>query len=220
MAFGWRQRRKDVQQPTLPGIDVPRIRQQKERPKKQRARFPYVPLVDSSVSRRSFLTRSLGWTSVAIGGCLGALGVGAITAPAFRKESGEWSPIGRLGDPEEGQPDLLTEGAPMLTTFVSMVQDAYLQARPQNIPVFVLNEGGEFTILDVRCTHLGCPVTWEEKDGEFLSPCHGGVFDMQGKVVGGPPPRPLDRYEAKVEDGVLFAGALYQVDDELKRITP
>jgi Rieske Fe-S protein len=51
---------------------------------------------------------------------------------------------------------------------------------------------------------LGCRVRWvADKDG-FYCPCHNGVFAKDGSVVSGPPPRPLDRFESKVEDGVLF----------------
>jgi len=164
--------------------------------------------------------RSLGWVTAAIAGSIGALGVGAVVAPAFRKEAGAWSPIGRPGDPGPGSPDLAVEGKPLLTHFTSMVQDAYLAAEPQNIPVFVVNQGNnQFTLFDVRCTHLGCPVTWDDKTKEFYSPCHGGVFDVEGKVLAGPPPRPLDRYEAKFENGVLYAGAMYRVNEQLQRET-
>jgi len=45
------------------------------------------------------------------------------------------------------------------------------------------------------------------------------VFDLDGRVLGGPPPRPLDRYEVKIEDGVLYVGKLYRVDRDLKRMT-
>jgi Rieske Fe-S protein len=155
-------------------------------------------------------------------GIAGVIGVpvgAALIAPALRKEDAAWSPVGRIGDPEAGEPDLAVEGKPMLTTFTALVQDAYMSAAPQNVPVFVVNRGNnEFTVFDVRCTHLGCPVTWKEEDQEFFSPCHGGVFDIDGRVVAGPPPRPLDRYDYKIEGDVLFAGKLYQVDANLDRV--
>jgi Rieske Fe-S protein len=54
------------------------------------------------------------------------------------------------------------------------------------------------------CTHLGCRVRWIADQESFFCPCHNGVFDAQGSVVSGPPPRPLDRYEVKVEGDQLF----------------
>jgi Rieske Fe-S protein len=47
-------------------------------------------------------------------------------------------------------------------------------------------------------------VTWRDEEEIYVCPCHDGLFDISGEVVGGPPPRPLDQYENKVEDGVLF----------------
>ncbi len=54
------------------------------------------------------------------------------------------------------------------------------------------------------CTHLGCPVHWDDASRLFLCPCHNGGFSIDGEVVKGPPPRPLDRVTHKLEDGVLY----------------
>lgn len=48
------------------------------------------------------------------------------------------------------------------------------------------------------CTHLGCAYHWEEESQNFLCPCHTSVFSIDGAVVSGPAPRPLDRYVTKV----------------------
>ena len=60
------------------------------------------------------------------------------------------------------------------------------------------------TAFDNTCTHLSCRVTWLEEEQVYLCPCHDGEFDIDGTVVSGPPPRPLDRFETKVEDETLF----------------
>lgn len=173
-------------------------------------RFGQFPLKESSVTRRGFLMRSLFWVTAAIGAVLAAMGLGAITAPALRKSDDQWSPIGRPGDPGPGEPDLAVEGIPHLTSFTSLVQDAYMAAAPQQIPVFVTNNGNDdFTIFDVRCTHLGCPVAWNDKSKVFDCPCHGATFAQGGEVESGPPNRPLDRYTYKLENGVLYAGHIY-----------
>jgi menaquinol-cytochrome c reductase iron-sulfur subunit len=43
-----------------------------------------------------------------------------------------------------------------------------------------------------------------------LCPCHSSVFSVDGAVISGPAPRPLDRYETKVENGKLLLGALHE----------
>ena len=61
-----------------------------------------------------------------------------------------------------------------------------------------------------QCTHLGCAYHWDEAKSEFLCPCHNSVFAVDGKVMSGPAPRPLDRYETKIENGKLLLGQLHQ----------
>jgi menaquinol-cytochrome c reductase iron-sulfur subunit len=59
-----------------------------------------------------------------------------------------------------------------------------------------------------QCTHLGCAYHWDDSRGHFLCPCHTSIFGVDGAVVSGPAPRPLDRYETKVENGRLLLGPL------------
>jgi len=61
-----------------------------------------------------------------------------------------------------------------------------------------------------QCTHLGCAYHWDEGREHFLCPCHTSVFGVDGAVISGPAPRPLDRYETKVENGKLLLGPLRQ----------
>ncbi len=74
-------------------------------------------------------------------------------------------------------------------------------------------------VLSNSCAHLGCPVRWltnAEGEGEFLCPCHGGIYDINGGWVGGPPPRGMYHYtEVKVEeDGKLYVKHQYNIGGE------
>lgn len=71
-----------------------------------------------------------------------------------------------------------------------------------------LDDGG-FVAYDALCTHLGCQVHynkvavkgWENDPQQVFSPCHGGVFDRKtGKVLGGPPPRPLPKIRLEIDE--------------------
>ena len=53
------------------------------------------------------------------------------------------------------------------------------------------------------CTHLGCLVGWRKEQGDIYCPCHGGRFNLDGKVIGGPPPSPLHRYPVTIVEGVI-----------------
>jgi len=61
-----------------------------------------------------------------------------------------------------------------------------------------------------QCTHLGCAYHWDENTAEFVCPCHSSVFFVDGRVVSGPAPRPLDRYQTRIENGRLLVGELRQ----------
>ncbi len=54
--------------------------------------------------------------------------------------------------------------------------------------------------LSATCTHLGCRVRWDAGGKKFKCPCHGGTYSADGKVLGGPPPRPLTPLQARITD--------------------
>ena len=54
----------------------------------------------------------------------------------------------------------------------------------------------------------------------FICPCHGGVYDFRGKVDGGPPVRPLDRFYTRVRNGRVEVGPRFSVNSELRRFSP
>ena len=65
-----------------------------------------------------------------------------------------------------------------------------------------LEEGG-FLALHRECTHLGCTVPWSRAEGLFVCPCHASTFDIAGRVLGAPAPRPLDLLQVRIENGVV-----------------
>ncbi len=74
-----------------------------------------------------------------------------------------------------------------------------------NYGLYVIRKSeGDVQVFSDICTHLGCRVTWHSDIKNYVSPCHDGHFDILGKVVSGPPPRPLDEFLTKIENGNLF----------------
>lgn len=64
---------------------------------------------------------------------------------------------------------------------------------------------GEVRAFSAVCTHLGCIVTWQPGPNHvWYCPCHKGKYGRQGEVVGGPPPRPLDRLPVTQREGRVF----------------
>ena len=75
-----------------------------------------------------------------------------------------------------------------------------LQAEGKPVIVIRISED-LFRAFSPICTHLGCLVKWEAATRTIVCPCHAGVFDLEGKNVSGPPPRPLPPYSVSVVEG-------------------
>jgi cytochrome b6-f complex iron-sulfur subunit len=70
--------------------------------------------------------------------------------------------------------------------------------------ITIVNTGKEYIALSTKCTHLGCQVLWKNSESVFYCPCHDGYFDAQGKVMKGPPPKPLNTYKVEVVDQAIY----------------
>ena len=77
-----------------------------------------------------------------------------------------------------------------------------------------------YVAISTRCAHLGCPVRYIQASEKFVCPCHGGVYDSQGKVLGGPPVRPLDRFYTKAENSRVLVGDRFSLNSQLERFAP
>jgi len=77
-----------------------------------------------------------------------------------------------------------------------------------------------YVVISTRCAHLGCPVRYIQASQKFVCPCHGGVYDSQGKVQGGPPVRPLDRFYTRVTTGRVEVGDRFSLNSQLERFSP
>ncbi len=71
-------------------------------------------------------------------------------------------------------------------------------------PVYVVRLKEGYRVFSGICTHLGCIIRWEEQKERFFCPCHKGVYAKDGRVLKGPPPRPLDRYKVEVKNDLVF----------------
>jgi len=77
----------------------------------------------------------------------------------------------------------------------------------QNAPAVVINRPDKGYIAFSRtCTHLGCLVEFNKNQQKFLCPCHAGVYDLEGNVVSGPPPKPLTVIPLRIEGDTIIIG--------------
>jgi cytochrome b6-f complex iron-sulfur subunit len=56
----------------------------------------------------------------------------------------------------------------------------------------------EWHAFSATCTHLNCTVQYQEASHQIWCACHNGLYDLNGRVVSGPPPRPLEEYAVHV----------------------
>ena len=71
---------------------------------------------------------------------------------------------------------------------------------------FVVRRDKDLFVLSPVCSHMGCYVNWNFVENEFLCPCHGGRYDMTGRVTGGPPPKPPTRLPHFIKNGFFYIG--------------
>lgn len=135
-------------------------------------------------SRRSFLIAGLGSIGAALAAAIG------------------W-PLWRFLAPSAGPGKL--ERVSIARSQVPPGSAHFFQFRGK--PAVILQPtAGQFTALSAVCTHLGCIVQWKEAQKEFLCPCHAGRFAPDGRVLGGPPPRPLEQLTVAVANDKLLIG--------------
>ncbi len=148
--------------------------------------------VDSG--RRKFLAGAITFLGGVIAFVLGGGGAVYFLSPAWLRKKENWVEAGPEAD--------LLEGQPVKKEFIQRLTDGWTTTETGGT-VWLLKDNGNLTAFNPHCTHLGCPYRWDPDKKLFLCPCHNGVFDKNGKVVSGPPPRPLDRYPVKVVNGVV-----------------
>lgn len=71
-------------------------------------------------------------------------------------------------------------------------------------PMILLRTPQSFKAYSAVCTHLGCLVEWSADKRLIECPCHAGFFDVEGRVISGPPPKSLVGHTVRVVDGKIF----------------
>jgi len=69
--------------------------------------------------------------------------------------------------------------------------------------LLILTADGTYRALSATCTHLGCTVQYRSDMHEIWCACHNGTYDINGRNVSGPPPRPLDKFDVHVRGDEL-----------------
>ena len=137
-------------------------------------------------SRRHFLDILLGAS--------GAAWMGSIFYPVLRY----LKPLPRVG--AVGPTRLTREEVAKLE------KDRFVIVPASGKRVLVLQSPAQAIVaVDAKCTHEGCTVQYLPGESAIWCACHNGRFDLDGRVISGPPPRPLPKYTAeRQEDGGIL----------------
>jgi Rieske Fe-S protein len=153
-------------------------------------------MTNQPLTRRKFFEWGSGIIAGFIGLAISIPLVGSFLTPLFKKPEEKWVDIGLVM--------LLRGNRFKKVDYEYLYQDGWIKANKKRSVYVTHLERDEFIVFSRTCTHLGCNVRWIGEKEQFQCPCHGGIYDAQGGVIGGPPPKPLTHLQTKVEDGILY----------------
>jgi len=70
--------------------------------------------------------------------------------------------------------------------------------------ILIKTEAGELKAFTAVCTHLECTVQYKPDEKLIWCACHNGKYDLNGRNISGPPPRPLTPYNVVIQNGEIF----------------
>ncbi len=148
------------------------------------------------MARRRFLRLMIGALSGLVTLALAVPLIGTIIGPSFRTKKVNWVKVGDVNS--------LALEQPVNLKFSYKTEDAYFRETVTHSVWVIKHSPSEMVVFSPICPHLGCHYDWHPEQKNFICPCHGSVFSIDGKVLGGPAPRPLDTFSGKIEDGILY----------------
>jgi menaquinol-cytochrome c reductase iron-sulfur subunit len=135
---------------------------------------------------------------------LGAAMASVVAFPAaayllLKPKSGESEDLVEIADVAQLRP-----GEPEEVVYFRTRVDGWKRVREKATAWVVKKDEESVTAFAPQCTHLGCAFHWESDHQSFVCPCHSSAFGLDGEVLAGPAPRPLDRYASRIDRGRLL----------------
>jgi len=155
-----------------------------------------------STTRRSFYSAVIAGLGTVIGA---ALAVPAAAYLLFKPKSdrkAQWVDAAELNSLQVGKPEEVV--------FRRSRVDGWRVVNEKATAWVVRTDQQNVVAYSPSCTHLGCAYHWDDAAKNFLCPCHTSTFSVEGKVLSGPAPRPLDRFVTRVDNGKLLISPTIQ----------
>lgn len=148
------------------------------------------------LERRGFVSGLLAVLGAVVAAVVGLPLVGYTVLPALKKRPEVWTDAG-------AEADLIPDRPRELKIYLTVTDGWHTTTLSKSVWA-VKQASGDVIVYSGLCTHLGCGIRWNPDTQQFHCPCHRGIFALDGRVLGGPPPRPLDRLPVKIEGGRLL----------------
>jgi menaquinol-cytochrome c reductase iron-sulfur subunit len=150
------------------------------------------------IDRRAFHLSAIYGLWTVIGAALSVPAAIYLLFPPRAKKKPEWVDVGditqmRVNTPEE-------------VVFRRTRIDGWKVTSEKSTAWVVRTSERDVLAFSPQCTHLGCAYHWDEQAKEFLCPCHTSTFALDGRVLSGPAPRALDRFNIKIDGSKLWIG--------------
>ena len=160
------------------------------------------PIADppAGATRRSFYLAAMYTIWGVITASLGGPAAAYLLLPPKARKDESWIDVGDI--------PYLTPNQPVEMAFRRNRVDGWKVVSEKLDTWVVKSPKGGVSAFGPQCTHLGCAHHWDEARTQFVCPCHNSLFSIDGKVTYGPAPRPLDRYETKLDGSRLLVGEL------------
>jgi menaquinol-cytochrome c reductase iron-sulfur subunit len=155
---------------------------------------------DLTPTRRRFYLAAISGLGSLIGAALGIPALLYLFFPPKSKEQAGWVEAADIGG--------LAVNSPEEVSFRRNRVDGWKVTSEKATAWVVKSADNQVVAFAPQCTHLGCAYHWDAQNNNFLCPCHTSTFGIDGKVLSGPAPRPLDRYETKLDGSKLEIGPL------------
>ncbi|MEJ2446170.1 MAG: ubiquinol-cytochrome c reductase iron-sulfur subunit [Exilibacterium sp.] len=151
----------------------------------------------SGLDRRRFMEVGIYTITGAITVVSGVALVRFAIGPSFRQEKVRWIEV-ELDDAAEHNPGFSR------VVLEYEKKDGWLTASARSLAYVKRIKENEVVAISATCSHLGCIVTWDDDRQIFKCPCHNGLYNAEGEVISGPPPKPLRRHRTRIEDNRIL----------------
>jgi quinol---cytochrome c reductase iron-sulfur subunit, bacillus type len=172
-----------------------------------------------TVTRRRFMTGTAHTAGAIAASSFALPALGFALGPIFKSTPHHWETVGTVDQFADNN------YVPVILTVAENIGEAgkttvYVRKYNPELDTDPYDHDTPYIAISSRCAHLGCPVRWVDAAERFICPCHGGVYDLLGLRVGGPPVRPLDRFYTRVSGENVEVGPRFSVNSELRRFSP